>query len=447
LAEAWLQEVSMPAPKTPSVPETEATEAEAVCEAGPRSRRRWAAWGGAAVVALLVLLALHLMGALRPLETAIGGRLPDRPQQALLNIVNVFTCCVLSWKALTTMLPAFVLAGAIGAFVPSSFILRYLGAGAHRGVAYGAAAFAGCVLSLCSCNVVPLFTSIYRRGAGIGPAFTFLFAGPAINVVAFIFTFQVIGWRVGLWRSLAVPIVGIGAGLLMSLLFRREERRRHEEHLAAHAAARLAPVGNLTRVWVLLALLLGTVVLGAWDMPWAPKLIGMGVLALLIAALARHQYDRDELGAWGAETWGLVRLVIPILLPMVLIIGAVAAYIDIKLVYRLVGPVSEGAGFLAHMRPILLADAFSQLMYFPILSEVAFTKAFLKLGMEVGPALAVLLGGPGLSLPGALLIARSIGWRKAVAYQVITFVLIALVAYAFQSGIGEYICACMMGTK
>jgi hypothetical protein len=262
-------------------------------------------------------------------------------------------------------------------------------------------------------------------------------------VVAFIFTFQIIGWRVGLWRAICVPIVGVLAGLCMAFLFRREEAVRRAE---AHAAApRLAvthqPMG---RVWLLLGALLASVVFGAWEMPWQPKVAGMAVVALLVAAIAARLYHRDELKAWGGETWGLVKLVVPVLVPMLLIIGGAAAYIDIKDVYHWVGPVPEDAGFWAHMKPILIADVFGALMYFPILSEVAFTKAFLKSGMDVGPALAVLLTGAGLSLPGLFIISRAIGWGKSLAYEGIVVVIVALVCYLFSSEIGEYICECMM---
>ena len=138
-----------------------------------------------------------------------------------------------------------------------------------------------------------------------------------------------------------------------------------------------------------------------------------------------------------------VKLVVPVLLPAVLIIGAIAAFIDVKLVYRLVGTVPENAGIWDQLRPIAIAAVSTKLMYFPILTEVAFTKAFLKLGMGVGPALAILLTGPGTSLPGMILIGRSIGWTKAVAYEAL--VVLATVAYAglFAGEIGRYICACM----
>jgi uncharacterized membrane protein YraQ (UPF0718 family) len=391
---------------------------------------------------LVTLATLHFAGALDGIEADIAARIPERPQDALLGIVNVFSCCVLSWKAFTTMVPAFILGGAIAAFVPATMVLKYLGARAHPVKSFGAAAVSGVVLSLCSCNIVPLFVSIYRRGAGIGPAFTFLFAGPAINVVAMIFTMQVIGWRLGIWRAVGVPLVALGVGLLMSLIFRREVTEQYAQAANGPQAAGEEPPES--RLWLLFSLLLGLVVFGAWEMAWPPKIVVMLVLVALTAAVAVRRFEKWELRDWGAETWALVKLVIPILIPAVLVIGAVAAFIDVKLVYSLVGPAPEGAGFWAHLKPILVADLFGALMYFPILSEVAFTKAFLKLGMDVGPALAVLLTGAGLSLPGLLIIARAVGWRKALAYQGLVILLTTAVSVLFASQFGKYICDCMM---
>lgn len=403
----------------------------------PRKPWRALAYGTAALLGLL--LVLHLTGALVVAGNAVVQRLPQRPADALLGIVDVFSCCILSWKALTTMLPAFILGGAIAAFVPSTVILRYLGSGAHKGKAYTAAAVSGVVLSLCSCNIVPLFVSIYRRGAGIGPAFTFLFAGPAINVVAIIFTIQVIGWRLGLWRAVGVPIIALLVGLLMAFIFRREEQER------ANDTPALVDDGDAhARIWWLFAMLLALVVLGSWEMPWTPRLIGMGVLVAGIVTLAFRKFERYELADWMRESWGLIKLVIPVLIPAVLAIGAIAAFIDVKLVYRMVGPAPDDATFWQFIQPILVADIFGCLMYFPILSEVAFTKAFLKLGMDVGPALAVLLTGPGLSLPGTFIIARAVGWKKTAAYQLVIMILSTTLAAIFASEVGQYICACMM---
>lgn len=383
----------------------------------------------------IILLLVHLAEATH--------RLPARPERALNEIVDVFTCCLLNWKAFTTMLPAFLLGGAIAALVPTAVLLQHLGAQANQVKAYAVAAVSGIVLSLCSCNIVPLFVSIYRRGAGVGPAFTFLYAGPAINLVAMVLTFQVIGPLLGTWRAVAVPLIALATGLSMALLFRRESRERRNR--AAAASARVAPAQESHgHVWGLFALLLVAIVFGAVDTTSATKAAGMGLLAAAIVVLLWRRFSGDEVKQWLGETYGLVKLVVPVLLPAIVLIGALATYIDVKIVYHLVGPAPADAGALRELRPVLIGDVFGALMYFPILSEVAFTKAFLKLGMEVGPALAVLLTGAGLSLPGAVIVARAIGWKKLLVYQGLVILFSSAFAAFFGSEIGQYICACMM---
>jgi hypothetical protein len=400
-----------------------------------RPPRRW--WP-ALVVLVVVSGGLYVLGGPQWLETLLQN-VPRRPSEALLSIVNVFACCVLSWKALTIMLPAFLLGGAITAFAPSSVILYYLGSRTNPVRAYASAAISGILLSLCSCNIVPLFVSIYRRGAGLGPAFTFLFAGPAINVVAIVFTIQVIGLRLGIWRAIGVPLLAVVVGLLMGLIFRKSASA---EAPAASADGQRPTIER--RVLGLMILLLGTVVYGAWEMAWLPKIIGLVLLAATLAVLARKAFAVWELKEWLGDTWGLIKLVIPVLLPAILIIGGIAAYIDVKVVYRWLGPAAEGSGLWGAVRPVLVGDLFGALMYFPILTEVAFTKAFLTLGMDVGPALAILLTGAGLSLPGLLIIGRTVGWARALTYQLLVILLTTGFALLFNSWIGEYLCACMM---
>lgn len=418
------------------MPESETSSAPEQTQAASRRPTVWIVAG-----ALVVLLAAALLLE-RQWLGALVARAPQHPREALIGVVDVFSCCILTWKALTTMLPTFLLGGAIAAFAPTGVILRYLGARSNQPRAYLTAALGGPLLSLCSCNIVPLFASIYRRGAGIGPAFTFLFAGPAINIVALIFTFEVIGFRIGLWRAILVPVLAILIGLTMSLIYRREQR----ETLARSAAVAVSGPSHLSpRLWGLFGLLAATVLVGAWEMPWSTRIPAMGALALVLLGTVLKWFDGDERRQWLLESWALVKLVVPVLLPAVLIIGVIATYIDLKLVYHLVGAPPPGSGFWGTLRPILLADVFGEVMYFPVLTEVAFTKAFLKLGMTVGPALALLLTGPGTSLPGAIIVARAIGWKKALVFELLCVAFTALAAVLFTSQIGAYICSCMMG--
>jgi len=360
--------------------------------------------------------------------------------QHLSDIVNVLSCCIFTPKILSTVLPAFLLAGAVSVFVPKGAVLRYLGPGANRFTAYLVSSVSGMILSICSCNVVPLFLSIYRAGAGIGPAFTFLFAGPAINVLSFIMVFKIVGWRMGVWRVGGVFVISLCVGVISSWVYRREEKERAETFGAQAVAMTDGGVmamdrGEMKRGLAVLVMLMALVVLGSFSIPWQIQVPAMVVLMAIIVLAAVKLTSMDHVREWGSETWSLLKTVMPILIPAVLVIAAVANYIDVKLVYHLVGKNT--------LPGIAFGSVFGGVMYFPILSEIAFTKAFLKLGMATGPALAILLTGPGLSLPGTIVLARVIGWKKAGVYWGIVVVLATLVSIVFTWQMGQYMCPCV----
>lgn len=332
---------------------------------------------------------------------------------------------------MVTVLPAFLLAGAVAAFVPPAVTLRYLGSGARRSVSYSVAAISGTVLSLCSCNVVPLFVSIYRTGAGIGPASTFLYAGPAINLVSLVLVFKAIGWQIGLWRAILVPLVGVVSGLTMAVLFGREDRR---VELPEGPTTNVDTLGLKT--WGLFGLLTAMVVFGAVETGVGWKVAGMVGISGGVVVLMAWGFTSEDARRWWRETWDLLKTVIPVLIPAVIAIGLATMYVDIKWIYRNVGDNS--------MRSLMFADLFGELMYFPVLSEVVFAKAMMKLGLATGPAMAILLTGTGASLPGAVIIARCVGWRKAAAFIACEVVFTTGAAWLFASEIGEYICECML---
>lgn len=347
--------------------------------------------------------------------------------------MDVFSCCIFTWNALTTMLPAFLLAGAIAAFVSSASVVKYLGPQAKKPLAYGTAALSGVLLSLCSCNVVPLFASVYMRGAGLGPAITFLYAGPAINVLSLIWVIRVIGWPIGIWRALAVPVLALGIGLLMAALFARQERNWTDGDLYYGDEVGKAAGPSLA----LIGLLLASVVLGGLDnlhLGVRLALVG-GVLACLVGVL-RRWFTPKEIQGWLGHTWKLMKLVLPILIPAVLVIGLLSRYIPLNWVYALVGRNT--------LPSIFGATVFGSLMYFPILTEVPFVKMFLQLGMGVGPALALLLTAPGLSLPGMVIVRQVLGTRKLLAYVGFLIFGVTLIAWLFSVFLGDYICPCTL---
>ncbi len=371
------------------------------------------------------------------------------------DAVNLFACCIFTLNAFTIVLPAFLLAGALVVFVPSYSVMKYLGARANRVISYGVAAVSGNVLTVCSCNVVPIFAGILRRGAGIGPAFCFIFAAPAIHIVNTAFTYQVIGPRLALWRFFTVPIIAIVLGLIMAALFRREERERQCEVQSATAVALVSASAEQTkRGELFLGLLVGVLIFGAWmpldgNLPGAfgqyVRLAGVLLAVALLVLLAVRWFGKEESHEWGRQTWLLLRMIVPIFTVAVIVIAVIIQRIPISWVM----PTAAEQGGLKFGHPqgnslpaVFVAAVFSTLMYFPMLTEVAFTKGLLLHYFALGPALALLLGGPGLSLPGLLLVSKVAGFRKMVIYWAVMVTLITIVAFAFGSYFGEYECSC-----
>ena len=352
------------------------------------------------------------------------------------GILDIFHCCILTWGILTVMLPAFLLGAAITAFVPSHTVMSLLGPGASRFKAYGAAVGAGMVLSLCSCNVVPLFAGIWRRGAGTGPAFAFLYSGPAINLVAIVFTCQVIGVPMGVFRVLSVAVISVVVGVIMARAFGDLSKDRPSN--APLPALALGPSPRVTAV--LVGLLLYLLVVGAFALPLSWRLLTTLPAALAIVVLTVTCLGRDNTLSWLKETWQLVRLVVPVLLPAVLIIGLLALYTPLTVTRWMSGNNGLGAN--------LAAAVFGALMYFPILTEVAFAKAMLKvMGMGIGPAMALILTAPGLSLPGMIIVWREIGWKRLFVYVTSVTALATLAGLFFGSAWGTYICSCAFSDK
>ena len=321
------------------------------------------------------------------------------------DVVDVFACCLFNWGALTTLLPAFLLAGALTAYVPATLVARYLGRDARRSVAFAVGATSGSVLPTCSCNIVPLFMSIRQAGAGLGPAIAFLYAGPAVNLVSTAYTFQLLGWRLGLWRAVGVPLVSVVLGLTMLLLFRRQED--------AGAPAVRTVRGGAVRSGRLVALTLGVLfavmLIGASPLPAGARVGAAAVLLPALGVILALGLDRVDLLDWLAETWRLVRTVVPLLAACVVAIGLAARAVPADTLTALLGD--------NDLASVLLASVFGALMYFPLLSEVVFTKTFLLHGVAVGPAFSVLLTGAGMSLPGLLLVRKVLGLRRTLVYM------------------------------
>ena len=324
---------------------------------------------------------------------------------------------------LTCLVPAFFIAGAIGVFVSQTSVLKYFGAGANKVLSYGVASVSGSVLAVCSCTVLPLFAGIYTRGAGIGPATAFLYSGPAINVLAIILTARVLGFEMGLARAIGAVVFSIIIGLLMHLIFMKEEKEK------AAAALLLPPPPEDNRTLGQYGLYFLTMVLilifAAWGKPAQPVGFFNAVYNIhwyltifflaLLAVILKLWFNKDEMAAWVESSWGFAKQILPLLLGGVLVAGflmgrpdADTGIIPAKYISVLVGGNSLSANFIASV-----VGAF---MYFATLTEIPILQGLIGSGMGKGPALALLLAGPALSLPSMIVIRQVMGTKKAAVY-------------------------------
>jgi uncharacterized membrane protein YraQ (UPF0718 family) len=324
------------------------------------------------------------------------------------------------------LVPAFFIAGAIGQFVSSGAVLRYLGGTAPRPVAYGVGAISGSVLAVCSCTVLPLFASIYRRGAGLGPATAFLYSGPAINVLAMILTARVLGVELGVARAIGAVLFALVVGSLMALLFRRDEAQRLNGEVDPFASS--ATPESPRQAWqdaAFLGTLVAILVFANWGAP--NRAVGLfaavyaahwwltGVLVAALVWMTMRWYAKHELREWMLASWGFAKQITPLLLAGILVSGwlmgrpgADAGLVPSSWVAHAVGGNSLTAN--------LLASFAGALMYFATLTEVPILQTLLGSGMGRGPALALLLAGPALSLPSMLVINSYLGPRRTATY-------------------------------
>ncbi len=371
---------------------------------------------------------------------------------------------------LLCLIPAFFIAGAISVFVSKNSVMKYLGAGTNKLVAYSVASVSGSVLAVCSCTVLPLFAGIYRMGAGLGPATAFLYSGPAINVLAIILTARVLGPELGVARALGAVLFSVVIGLAMHFFFRGEELEK------ARAQAMMPEPSVARPLWqtaTYLALMVGILVFANWGAPageqgvwflifkakWlVTSALALGLAAALVlwfrlpllrvalaavppiilAALVPEfpmlsfgaaiiglsvitGGREDESGEWFGSTWGFAKQILPLLFVGVLVAGLLLGrpghegLIPSIWVSRAVGGNSLWSNLFASV-----AGAF---MYFATLTEVPILQGLLGSGMGKGPALALLLAGPALSLPNMLVIRSVMGTKKTVVYVSLVIVM------------------------
>jgi len=376
------------------------------------------------------------------------------------------------------LLPAFWIAGAIAAFVSQASVMRFLGPKAPKPLAYGVGSVSGTILAVCSCTVLPLFSGIYRMGAGLGPATAFLYSGPAINVLAIVMTAKVLGVQIGLARAAGAVVFSVVIGLLMALIFRHEEQKK-----AAAAVALPEPEGGrpLGQTAAFFAALVGILVFANWgaasqttgffaavySTKWLVTALLGGVLAIMlwrwfklepmriaavavatavtaivlpghptwpflvaVLGLAWLTAGREgEAGEWFNQAWDYTKQIVPLLLGGVLVAGFLLGrpghegMIPSEWISGLVGGNSIASNLFA-----AVSGAF---MYFATLTEVPIVQGLVGSGMGAGPALALLLAGPALSLPAMLVLNSIIGLKKTVTYVSLVVVMATITGWGY----------------
>ncbi|MFC2010355.1 permease [Chloroflexota bacterium] len=323
----------------------------------------------------------------------------------------------LSAHVLTCLIPAFFIAGAIAIFISQGAVLRYFGPKAKKLLSYSVASVSGTILAVCSCTVLPLFGGIYKRGAGIGPAVAFLYSGPAINVLAIVYTARILGYDLGLARAIGAILFAAGIGIIMSLVYRKEESLKDAAVFDALLAA--DPEGK--KWWkqvIFFAVLVGILVFTASKI-W----IVTGILFVALGIILWRWFTKGEIGMWMKETLHFARLIVPWLLVGVFAAGIITTFVPQDVVASWVG----GNNLLANF----IASFAGALMYFATLTEVPIIKAFMDLGMDKGPVLALLLAGPALSLPNMLVIRSIMGTKKTLTYIALVVVFATFTGYIF----------------
>lgn len=322
----------------------------------------------------------------------------------------------LSAHVLTCLIPALFIAGAIAVFVSQAAVLKYFGPQANKLLSYSVASISGSVLAVCSCTVLPLFAGIYKRGAGLGPAIAFLFSGPAINVLAIVYSARLLGYDIGLARAVGAIVFSVLVGVIMVLIYRKRDTKGD-----ARAFAMLEADPESKGIWqqaILVGILVAILIFAA-SQNW----IATGILLLALAVILWRWFTRGELVLWLKETLHYGRLILPWLLVGVFAAGILKVLVPQSVVTAYVGGNSLFANFIASF--------LGALMYFATLTEVPVVKAFLDLGMGKGPALALLLAGPSLSLPAMLVLRKIMGTQKMLTYVGLVVVMATITGYIF----------------
>lgn len=394
---------------------------------------------------------------------------------------------LLQWYArnhtLACVVPALFIAGAIITFLSQATVMRYLGPKSNKVLAYGVASMSGAILAVCSCSVLPMFAGIYSLGAGLGPATAFLYSGPAINVLAIFLSARVLGFDIGVGRAVGAVVFALVIGLLMAFFFRKSEKAKMEA--ALHMPEPEEPSRPLWKTALYFVCLISFLVFSDWynpgnvvihtkqdqhikcvvlqemqaqvmvqlDQDFEGKNAGdklildkeniarieeaetwvifihhikwylAGLMGIFVLLMVWRWFTMEEVNEWMGNTWGFAKLLVPLLFGGVFVVGFIGALIPDKQVAALVGDNSLQSNFIA--------SVIGALFYFATLTEIPIVEALMKLGMHKGPALALLLAGPALSLPNMLVIWKVMGTKKTLVFIALVVVMATITGIAF----------------
>ncbi len=315
----------------------------------------------------------------------------------------------------TCLIPAFLLAGAMVSFISKETIIHYLGAAANKLQSFAIASGGSFFVAACSCTVIPVSGGLYYSGAGIGAAFVVLWVAPATNILAIVYTGAILGSQIVILRILAALAMAFLVGWVMSYAFRRDEAQRIGKSFNVNPESkRLVAARDLILILLVVATLLAPNYL-VQKGPYLHKVCVWAIGMVLIGIFAYKAKSMEEIRNWMRETWWFVRIILPLLLAGVFIVGIIGKLLPEQWVQNWLG----GSDILASF----LATVIGQIMYMATMTEAPFVHKMLGLGMGKGPALALLLTGPGMSLPNVLAIMKVFGFKKGIVYVLLITVL------------------------
>jgi len=322
---------------------------------------------------------------------------------------------------ITCLVPAFLLAGAMVSFISKETIIKYLGYTAKRIRSFALAGGGSFLLAACSCTVIPVASGLYYRGSGIGPAFILLWVAPAANILALLYTGAILGYDMVGSRIISAILMAFIVGTIMTLVFRKSEEKKVEEKSEDWKGKIIGRSDLILILLILVTLLSPNYVIRKG--PYVHKVIVWAVSTIVMVIYVLKVKTNEELKNWMSETFFFVRIIFPLLLLGVFIVGIIGKILPQEWINNYLGGSSVGASFLATM--------IGAISYFATMTEAPFVDTLVKLGMGKGPALALLLTGPGISLPNWLAIARVFGAKKAICYVLTIIVLGTVVGWFF----------------